>query len=256
MANASFWNKMFNYLVAAIFPRNCVGCGEALQGAAQVYEWEYLCKECAVNLRSVGEEACRRCGVPVYGSMSGERLCSVCREKPPVWNESRSFLRYAGPARGWVRSYKYRDARYVEREWRKLFGAASYAHLRDWLAGAVLVPVPLHPFKRLMRGFNQSENLARLVLGVLKPAGAQVNACLIRRIKWTRQQARLGRDKRLKNMKGAFAVDKKALAPELLKGRVVLVDDLLTTGATLSACAAALKKAGFGQIDVLTLCRG
>ena len=247
---------MLQSLLALIFPRNCVGCGEALSGRAEKEQWEYLCADCAGQLRSMGKEACARCGVPIYGATGGERTCSVCRENPPAWDGVKSLLRYAGPTRGWVKNYKYHDARYVEREWAKLLKAPAYAYLKEWLAGAVLIPVPLHPLKRLMRGFNQSETFARLLLKTVQPPGAEINIHLLNRVRWTRQQARLSREKRLKNMKGAFAIDEKFLTPELKKKRLVLIDDLLTTGATLPVCALVLKKAGFTKVDILTVARG
>lgn len=243
-------------LSAALFPRCCTGCGEAQAGAAHIYEWEYLCPGCARQLRGVGDEACQRCGVPVYGQISGVRLCMACREKAPAWNAARSLVRYTGAARTWVRGYKYSDARWVEREWVKLLKAPAYAWLPEWLSGAILVPVPLHPLKHLLRGFNQSETFSLLLVKTLSPTNTEINTRLLRRTRWTRQQARLRRDDRLKNVVNAFAINPKTDLSPYLNRRIILIDDLLTTGATLTVCANALKKAGFRHVDVFTIARG
>jgi ComF family protein len=252
---------MLSFLTSLILPRNCVGCGEALHGAAKKNEWEYLCPECAAGLRSVGEEGCVRCGVPVYGVITGKRICSVCREHPPAWNEARSLIRYVGPARGWVRGYKYHDARWVEREWAKLLKAPQFAWLQSWLAGSILVPVPLHPLKYFLRGFNQSETFCKLLLKTLKPEGAELCPKLLKRARWTKQQARLKRETRLQNVKGAFIFndkyfDEKIKTAEIKERKIIVVDDLLTTGATMTVCVQALKKAGFGNVNVLAIARG
>jgi ComF family protein len=246
---------MLSAFSSLVFPRDCVGCGEALDGGAKKNEWEYLCGDCARELRGVGEEACERCGVPVYGVTTGKRICSVCRESPPVWDEVKCLLRYKGLARGWVRGYKYHDARWVEREWSKLLKAPQYAWLKEFLKDAVLVPVPLHPVRRFLRGFNQAETFSRLLLRVLEPEGALINTKILKRVRWTRQQAKLPRENRLKNVKGAFAVNE-GEGGGRKSPRIVVVDDLLTTGATLTVCVQALKKSGFPRVDVLTVARG
>ncbi len=180
----------------------------------------------------------------------------ACREKAPAWNAARSLVRYTGAARGWVRNYKYADARWVEREWTKLLHAPAYAWLTEWLSNAVLVPVPLHPLKHLLRGFNQSETFSRLLLKTLSPANTEINTQLLRRTRWTRQQARLRRGDRLKNVVNAFAVNPKTDLTPYLNRRIILIDDLLTTGATLTVCTNVLKKAGFRHVDVFTIARG
>lgn len=239
-----------------LFPRCCAGCGQALHGAAGKTDWEYLCPTCAADLRAVGPQVCQRCAVPLYGFLSSQPLCGVCRDHPPAWRQARSLLRYQAAARTWIRAYKYSNARWVEREWQKLFLAPQFADLSNFLAGATLVPVPLHPFKRLLRGFNQSEELAKLLLKVIQPIDCKIDTYLLRRTRYTRQQARLGRGERLKNVKNAFALHPRADLQKLKDQRIVLIDDLLTTGATLTACAKVLNDAGAPKVDVLTLGRG
>lgn len=243
-------------LLSFLLPRCCVGCGEALPGAARRSDWEYLCPACAADLRAVGPQVCQSCAVPLYGFLSSRPLCSVCRDHPPAWGQARCLLRYQGAVRTWIRAYKYSNARWVEREWTKLFLAPTFADLRAFLAGATLVPVPLHPFKRLLRGFNQSHELAKILLKTLQPPYAQIDTHILRRTRYTRQQARLRRGDRQRNVKNAFALHPKANLQQLPYQRIILIDDLLTTGATLTACADVLRSAGAKQVDVLTLGRG
>lgn len=247
---------MLATLTAALFPRCCIGCGEPPPGHASPVTWDYLCPHCARQLRGVGDEACHCCGVPVYGQVSGIRLCMACREKAPAWNCARSLVRYTGAARTWVRGYKYSDARWVEREWEKLLRAPAYSWLTEWLSNSLLVPVPLHPLKHLLRGFNQSEEFSKLLLKTLSPQGAEINPHILRRTRWTRQQARLRRSDRLQNVKNAFTINPKLDLTPFLNRRVILIDDLLTTGATLTVCAQTLRKAGFRHVDVFTIARG
>ncbi len=196
-----------------------------------------------------------RCGAAVYGVIAGERLCSVCRESPPPWGRARSLLRYRGAAREWVRDYKYADARWVEREWRKLFEARQFVWLKEYLGDAWIIPVPLHPLKKFLRGFNQAEELAKALLQSAGGSREQLHTNILRRKRWTPPQARLRREKRQRNVQGAFALRTDFKPEGLQRQRLVLVDDLLTTGATLSACTQALKRAGFRQVDILTLAR-
>ncbi|MCH2379514.1 MAG: hypothetical protein MK236_08855, partial [Pedosphaera sp.] len=114
----------------------------------------------------------------------------------------------------------------------------------DWV-----VPVPLHPLKEREREFNQAEPMAKSVASFLR---ASLNTNTVERIKYTETQTHLSRSKRLSNMNGAFAVNRNCK----LYGTVLLVDDVMTTGAPASACARVLKQAGASTVNVLTLARG
>jgi len=188
----------------------------------------------------------------VYGDLSQPITCGVCKESPPRWGRFFALTRYAGVSKRWVRDYKFHDARYLERDFRKLIGAKS-SELSAFLANALLVPVPLHPLKEFLRGFNQSERLAKLLLEVSPTCAYE--AQLLRRTRYTRQQAKLKRRERQKNVKKAFDINRKMPLDTLQSRRVVVVDDLLTTGSTVSACVQALKDAGFTTVDVLTFAR-
>ena len=114
----------------------------------------------------------------------------------------------------------------------------------DWI-----VPVPLHPVKERERGFNQAQRMAEMVSRVI---GAPMDTKLVRRVKFTETQTHLSRKKRIANMRNAFSAPNK----RKISGTILLVDDVMTTGATAGACAAVLQGAGAERVEVLTLARG
>jgi len=242
-------------IATAVFPRVCESTGEPLPGLAASTEWEFLSSEAAEGLRSIdNEHACECCGVPIFGVIEGpRRICAACREKKPKWDRFGALLRYHGPAREWVRHYKYRNARYLEREFAKL-ARAKADDIRRLFDGAVIVPVPLHPLKEFLRGFNQAEYLARIFVRE-SGADAIVLPHLLRRVKWTRAQASLRRHQRVRNVKNAFDINRKIQLNKWQSRRVVVVDDLLTSGSTVSACARVLKAHEFSTVDVFCLAR-
>ena len=144
-----------------------------------------------------------------------------------------------------IHRFKYEQADFFEplmEDWLRQF-PRTCLQLPD-----CIIPIPLHPLKKRDREFNQAESIARLLSDQLQiPSRPE----LAIRIRYTESQTHLSRAKRLKNMKGAFAA-----GPARLPGRVLLVDDVMTTGATASAVAAVLKRAGAHEVDVLTLARG
>jgi len=130
----------------------------------------------------------------------------------------------------------------------RLFSGCSAEQIRDW-RGDCLVPVPLHPVRFRERGFNQAEQLCR---NLSRKTGLNVESRAVKRTRVTQTQTRLSRSERLGNMRGAFEPHKVKLNGR----RVVLVDDVLTTGATASDCARACIKAGAARVGVWTLARG
>ncbi len=192
---------------------------------------------------------CERCGEPFAGQLEGTFVCTNCRGR--VWSltRARAAYRAEGEVMEAVHRFKY------DREFHWL------RHLREWLREGYdrfyredgpwdgLVPVPLYPLKKRERGFNQAEQLARSL-------GKMTGVALwdgLRRVRQTEVQARLRRSERLRNQKGAFAL-KRGFDPAGL--RLLIVDDVFTTGATVDACASVLRRAGAKEVCVLTVARG
>jgi len=188
------------------------------------------------------------CGVPFHGELAVARRCPHCEEMGPSWEEGRTLLRYSGPARNLVQRLKYNGARHLLQDVKVL--ARQSPGLVDWLHGAILVPVPLHPRRERERGYNQSALLA----GVFAEMGGAQAASLLHRVRDTRTQTRLAREERAGNVHNAFAMSPGAVLDARLT--YILVDDVFTTGSTLEAAAQVLKAGGAGVIRVLTLAHG
>ncbi len=226
----------------ALFPPLCGGCRRTVSLPAT------LCGSCWRELRLIERPWCEVLGVPFGIDMGEGTVSPAAIANPPPFDRARSAVVYSGVARRMVQSLKYNDrtdlapwmARWMVRAGGELIGRAD-----------MIVPVPLHARRFLSRRFNQSAELARAIADL---TGLAFEPSLVARIKPTRQQVGLGLTAREENVRGAFKVPAEARAR--LKGRRVLaVDDVYTTGATVSAMARSLKRAGAAGVDVLTFAR-
>ena len=178
------------------------------------------------------------------GMLGGPLSCPYCRERPPRFDCAVSARRHEGLARDLIARFKYQGEHYLCRPLAGWMAAAlrDDPRLRDWSiegGGAALVPVPLHARRRRERGFNQAESLCR---ALARETGLPVwNA--LRRVRYTRTQTRLTRVERQQNLHDAVEPVAR-FHPALAGARVVLVDDVFTTGATVNECARALRRAG------------
>jgi competence protein ComFC len=219
--------KTLDRAIDVLFPRGCAGCGAG--------PWPF-CATCASGLVPLEPPWCRRCGRPSHTDMD---RCGDCPPAPIA--SARAAFAYRGPAREAVHRLKFSGWRGVGEAL-----AAALAATGPPPADAVTW-VPLAPRRRAERGFDQARVLARALARELDLP----SAAFVRRTKTTAPQARRTRDQRSEGMRDAFASIPQARAP----ARVLLVDDVLTTGATASACAAALVRAGAREIHLLTVCR-
>ena len=228
-----------------IYPQVCQLCGAQRATA----EEGYVCARCWQGVRFIKPPFCDRCGLPFEGDITTRFECSNCREMDLHFRFARSAVVAAGPTLEVIHRYKYRRALWFEPFLGDLLVRAAKPELRaaDW---DVIVPVPLHPLKQREREFNQAERLA----GWLSRAtGIPVNPRVLRRTIPTRTQTKLTRQERAANVRQAFACRDGA---RLSGARAVLLDDVLTTGATTSACAGVLRQAGAADVSVWTVARG
>ena len=191
---------------------------------------------------------CDRCGAPL-GAEAGEgAVCAACIARPPRWDRARAAFVYDAASRRLVLDLK----RAGRREGLATFAGWMMQSGRALLDEAdLIVPVPLHYFRLANRGFNQSGWLAG---AVARRAGVPMRVDVLKRTRRTPSQGGLSARARRRNMAGAFIVRPRA-AGHIQGKRILLVDDVLTTGATLSACTRALKRAGARHVDVLVLAR-
>lgn len=230
-------------MLALLFPADCAICGAPLHTTGSLP----VCAACLEPPEPFAPEfCCARCRTPFLNSspLDEHGLCSLCRLGLTEFEWGWSYALHEGRLRDLIHLFKYGRMRPLARV------------LGGWLADAyprlehfdALVPMPLHWWKQMQRGFNQSDLLAReLSRRVGVPV---VNAA--RRRRRTAVQARLTPAQRRANVRGAFDVP----APERIRGlSLLLVDDVMTTGSTVNACAKALKQAGAARVCVLTVAR-
>lgn len=209
----------------------------------------FVCGKCYERVRFIRPPFCERCGLPYPGDLTTPFECSNCRELELHFTFARSAVAAKTVTLEVIHRYKYQGHLWFEPFLAGLLVRSAKQALAnehwDWL-----VPVPLHPAKEREREFNQA---ARLSAQLSDATGIPVNLRLLRRVKPTRTQTLLTRSERAQNMHDAFlARDGVKLRGE----RIVLVDDVFTTGATTSACARALRKAGAAEVGVWTVARG
>jgi len=188
------------------------------------------------------------CGMPIPAETHHEFVCETCLTDRPSFDRARSALRYAYTAEELVQSFKYRHAVQLAEDFGDILEAALRTKF-DYAAIDVVMPVPLHPHRLRERGFNQSELLAETVS---RRIGRRLDARSLVRRRDTEHQARIGGQARRANLDAAFAVT----SPEYVRGRtILLIDDVMTTGTTLSGCAKTLRDAGAARIWCLTVAR-
>lgn len=233
----------FEKIIDFILPRRCLKCGRILP------EPGYLCEDCSEAINFIGPNCCRKCGHPLYEENTDSRkLCAGClSRRRSFYRLARSAVVYDENSKNLILGFKFLD----KTENADLLAAMLKVAGKDiFAAGAdVLVPVPLHYTRLIKRRYNQSSLLA-LKLG--KMVGLPVDAFSLVKHKRTRPQTEFSGRERVVNVKNAFSVK----YPERIKGkRIVLIDDVMTTGSTLKESARALRKAGAKSIDVLTVAR-
>lgn len=235
-------------LADAILPRHCSSCGQVLRPDT----CSPFCDGCWSAIRLIRPPYCPCCGRPfrslVALAYSPEHRCGACRRRPPAFDHARAIGRYEGPLRQAIHLFKYRGKLHLRRPLLQLALDRFYEHFPEAIFDAI-IPVPLHRRRLMEREFNQAALLAR---GLGRELGISVQERVLHRARWTRPQVELSGDERRRNVKGAFAIKDASL----IEGRaLLLVDDVFTTGATVSEAARALKASGATQVDVFALAR-
>lgn len=216
----------------------------------------FLCPRCIGGYAPVRHPLCPGCGQPYRTDQGIDHLCADCTADPPAFEAARAAGIYGQPLKTLIHHFKYQGRAELARPFGKLLWDALIRFYDPRMIDLIL-PVPLHWFRRIRRGFNQSALLLREWGRFADDAGipmtsiANTRHLLIRRRR-TPAQTGLGKHQRRANLKGAFS----ASSADIVHGkRVLLVDDVLTTGVTAAECAKALKSAGADAVQVLTLAR-
>jgi ComF family protein len=223
-----------------LLPPQCAGCGGPVGAPGQ------LCAECFAGIGFVTEPCCTRCGLPLPSLEAGgrQRLCAACHRQLPVWGRARAALLYDGGGRSLILRLKHGGGEDVAALLARHMARAGAALLQR---ADVLVPVPLHRWRLFRRGFNQSALLAG---HLARHYGNAVSLDALRRTRATPSLGGLSAQARAEAMSNVIAV-RVGRRDRIAGARVLLIDDVLTSGATAGACARALLDAGAANVDVL-----
>ena len=235
------WHQTARMALDVALPTLCVACREPVAG-------EGVCANCWAKLSFIAPPLCPRLGIPFVYDPGPGLLSMEAISDPPAYGRARAAVRYDDVARTLVHALKYQDrtdlapamGRWMARAGRELIEQTD-----------ALIPVPLHWRRGWSRRYNQSGALARVIE---RQTGVKLLSEVLRRVRPTLQQIGLSRAQRASNVQGAFKVAAERQS-EIQGRRVVLVDDVLTSGATVDACARALLRAKAASVDVLVFAR-
>jgi ComF family protein len=247
-------------LFATLFPSDCRLCAAPLINISRLP----VCEDCLDAMRPISGGLCCICGERLVSPFSfagqscsgetGDVLCGLCRRLEPPYVKATAYGSYEGGLRELIHLLKYNQVRPAANVLGRMLAEAIEDLQPLFSAGEVLlVPVPLHLRKLRQRGFNQSELIARAALK-LKPVADRfrLSAGLLERRRETKSQIGLSRHQRRENIRGAFVVAK---SHDVVGREILLVDDVFTTGTTVSECARTLRRAGASKVYVATVAR-
>src|ERR1700745_958587 len=228
--------------VSLLYPPVCTICGENVRAG------EYLCNRCEAKAVRIVAPFCQKCSQPFEGSITSEFTCANCAHRTIYFDAAVSAYRGRGIVRDMIHEFKYGRQIHLRHLVARWLCAAFDAERLRGRPFDMIVPVPLHPTRQRERGFNQASLLAELLTAQtsipVKP--------LLERTRYTTTQTALDRSERMENLHNAFRLRKNADVRSL---RVLLVDDVLTTGSTLNECARILKRASALSVHAATAAR-
>jgi ComF family protein len=246
-AAASLTGRVFDHLrqigravIDGVLPPRCLACSEIVD------QPDALCGRCWGGMTFFAPPWCALCGLPFPHPIEEDALCGACARERPAWDQARAVLRYDKHSRSLLLRFKHGDQTHVA----GAFGRWMHRAGGEVLAGAdLLVPVPLHWTRLFRRRYNQAALLAHAIRAA---GGPDVAADWLVRRRRTPVQGHLGPLARERNVRGAFAMRARC---NVAGKRLVIIDDVMTTGATVEECARVLRRAGASFVGVLTLAR-
>jgi ComF family protein len=234
--------ELLRALGTLFYPPICTICSSSVSSD------DYLCQSCSGKATRIVAPFCATCSEPFAGTMSGTFDCANCAHRRLYFEAAVAVYRSRGVVRRVMHDFKYGSSIHLRYPVARWLGMALEDERLRGRRFDVIVPVPLHPARQRQRGFNQAAVLAQLLSDKI---GIPVSSAL-QRIRFTTTQTAFDRSERMKNLRGAFRLRRKADVQGL---QVLLIDDVLTTGATLSECARVLKKAGATSVYAATAAR-
>ncbi len=238
------YKKAYKHLLDFVFPRNCIGCNSLNPEST----YSYICKDCAKEIYEKNQTRCLKCGEFIY--FKEDLLsCAKCFDIKFYFSENFCPVVYKNLNASLVKDLKYKKALYLLDDIVKIFLDSDNFHA--YIKDSILVPVPLHKNRQRKRSFNQSLEIAK---AISKKTNIPLIKDLLLKIKDTTTQTNLDREMRKQNIKASFAFNKKykSLAKD---SNIIIIDDVMTTGATLNECAKILSKANFKSIRTMNFAK-
>jgi ComF family protein len=243
MSAASLAWSALGGVLDLLLPPRCLACRSPVEAQGG------LCARCWRGLTFLGPPWCRACGYPLPHALPEAPLCGRCATAMPAYARARAALRYDDGSRRLILAFKHADRTDVARPFGRWLAQAGAELVAD---AELVAPVPLHRWRLLRRGYNQAAVLAH---ALARESALALVPDLVQRVRATPSQQGLSAAARSENVtSGAFRVPRRHHA-RLAGRRVLLIDDVLTTGATATACTRTLERAGAAAVDVLTLAR-
>ena len=235
---------MLKALLDILFPPRCHFCKSFIPNAGELH----LCTACLEGCILIKSPLCKVCGIPFQTEAGEDHICGDCISKPPRFTAARAAALFDGPVRELVHRFKY-NGRVQHCRPLALLTARHIAPFAHAASPDLIIPVPLHVKRLRQRGFNQAVLLGGILAREWRLPLSRRN---LRRIRWTEPQINLSAAERVANVRGAFSVSD----PDLLGDkRIILVDDVYTTGSTVAECARVLFKADAAAVYVVTIAR-
>jgi ComF family protein len=235
---------MLKAFLDILFPPRCHFCKEFIPMA----DYLHLCARCLEACRLIRSPLCKICGVPFYTDVGEDHLCGRCIDRTPPFASARAAALFEGPVRELIHRLKYNH----RVQHRRPLARLAVRRLAPFVAESqidLVIPVPLHVKRLRQRGFNQAALLGEVLA---REWGLPLMRRNLRRIRWTEPQINLSHAERAANVKDAFSV----IDPLLIRDkRLILVDDVYTTGSTVSECSRVLTDAGASAVFVVTIAR-
>ncbi|MGD9639356.1 MAG: double zinc ribbon domain-containing protein [Alphaproteobacteria bacterium] len=243
----SFWIFIKNFsqvFFDAVLPHRCLACGEIVSSGG------FVCQNCFDKINFISSACCQICGTPFDYTEDANLTCPRCLQHKPEFDAAKAVFLYDGVGRDLIRAFKYSDRTEACNYFAKLMvNAGRKFFAEEEFKPDYIVPVPIHYKRLLARKYNQSALLAR---AIALNTGQKVCYDALIRTRNTKPQANFFQKERFKNVKGVFNVNKLEIVKDK---KILLIDDVLTTGATVSECAKAMKEQGASKVYVLALAR-
>ena len=235
--------SFFTALLDFLFPPHCHICGEYIPRAGRLH----ICNSCRERMPAPTQPLCTICGIPFQGA-GHDHPCQSCLKHSPHFHAARSALLHEGPVRDLIHAFKYNARTHLRRPLGLLIVEQLSDFVTEWRP-ELIVAVPLHPRRLRGRGFNQALLLTELLAREWRiPLQRQA----LKRVRWTEPQISMTADQRRENVRDAFRVNDASLVSGK---RLLLVDDVFTTGSTVEECSRMLVQAGTREVLVITVSR-